>query len=271
MTKTSNFIKVLNNPLTRNILCRIKSRQYSNLYQEKVRVFYDGCYIHQYNNFFYANWKPYYKDINKELEDFETNWFYDYNPNIGDIVVDIGAGVGLDTILFSKKVGTSGRVIAIEAHPQTFFSLKKTCEYNKADNVILLNLAICDSNKSVFIEDRDGHEMNKLVENKGIKISGKKLDTLIEEQSIEKIDFLKMNIEGAEKFALKGMINTLKITRNVCISCHDFLADKYNDEFYRSKDIVKDFLIKNNFEIIEREHENPWTSDMIYGKNKDKN
>ena len=96
------------------------------------------------------------------------------------------------------------------------------------------------------------------------KVQSYTLDHWLSKNNISNNIILKLDIEGAEKFALKGMINTLKITRNVCISCHDFLAEKYNDVFYRSKDIVKDFLIKNNYEIIEREHENPWTSDMIY-------
>ncbi len=146
-------------------------------------------------------------------------------------------------------------------------SLKKTCEYNEIVNAELLNLAICAEDGYVFIEDRDGHEMNRIVEDKGIKVIGKKLDTVIDEHNLNRIDFLKMNIEGAEKFAILGMEETLKITKNLCISCHDFLAEKYNNDFYRTKTQVINFLRNNSFKVIEREHEVVWTSDMIYARN----
>ena len=42
-------------------------------------------------------------------------------------ILDIGAGVGEDTLAFSKDVGPGGRVLSVEAHPGTFRMLEKTC------------------------------------------------------------------------------------------------------------------------------------------------
>ena len=102
---TSNYIKLLDNPLTRNLLCFIKARQYSNVSGLQTRIFYDKCYVHQIDRLYYANWKPIYKNLKQELKEFVINWFYDYRPEKGDTILDIGAGIGIDTILFSKCVG----------------------------------------------------------------------------------------------------------------------------------------------------------------------
>ena len=49
----------------------------------------------------------------------DTNdyWLQHYRPQEGDVIVDVGAGRGEDTVTFSRAVGQTGRVIAIEAHP----------------------------------------------------------------------------------------------------------------------------------------------------------
>ena len=47
-------------------------------------------------------------------------WCHGYDLRAGEIVVDVGAGVGDDVVVFSRLVGLHGRVIAIEAHPTTF-------------------------------------------------------------------------------------------------------------------------------------------------------
>ena len=48
-----------------------------------------------------------------------------YQPKPGDTVVDVGAGMGDDTLVFSRMVGPSGRVFSFEAHPDTFRCLQK--------------------------------------------------------------------------------------------------------------------------------------------------
>src|SRR5215218_6543708 len=67
-----------------------------------------------------------------------------FNPDEGNVVIDVGAHVGRYTILGSKLVGRSGKVIAIEAHPGNFQLLKRNLQLNKSsdnNNVITFNCA----------------------------------------------------------------------------------------------------------------------------------
>jgi FkbM family methyltransferase len=65
-----------------------------------------------------------------------------FTPKEGDIVVDIGAHIGLYTIISSKRVGANGKVVAIEAHPSNFEMLKSNIKLNQLTNVTPLNYAV---------------------------------------------------------------------------------------------------------------------------------
>ena len=194
-----------------------------------------------------------------------------YRPKPGDVIIDVGAGVGRDTFIFSSEVGESGKVVSVEAHPTTFLCLTKMCKYNGLKNVTAINLAVTDKDSLVFIEDsKDNPVDNRLVadEEKGIPVKSTTVDQIAEDLGITDVDFIKMNIEGAEKLAIKGMANTIKQTRQVCIACHDFLAEKYGDAEMETKKAVIEFLENNNFKVFTREDDEiEWLSYCIYGIN----
>src|SRR5438067_11700771 len=62
-------------------------------------------------------------------------FLHGYTPRAGDIVFDVGAGIGAETLLFSRLVGPSGRVVSLEAHPATYDRLARLCAVNRLDNV----------------------------------------------------------------------------------------------------------------------------------------
>ncbi|MFC1950542.1 FkbM family methyltransferase, partial [Chloroflexota bacterium] len=64
-----------------------------------------------------------------------------FQPKDGEIVLDVGANIGLYTIRASRLVGNQGKVIAIEAEPANFDALLFNLKLNQANNVIPLNLA----------------------------------------------------------------------------------------------------------------------------------
>ena len=61
-----------------------------------------------------------------------------------------------------------------------------------------------------------------------------------------------MNLEGAERFAIRGMAATLQETEILCVSCHDFLAQSAEDDWVRTKGLVRDFLRQNGLDVVER-------------------
>jgi FkbM family methyltransferase len=164
-----------------------------------------------------------------------------YQPRPGDLIIDAGAGKGEDTIVFSRAAGPIGKVFSIEAHPTTFRCLPLFCELNHLQNVVPVNFALHDSARPVAIENLEGWHANRIVDagTKGaLQVAGISLDELLERENVQRIDFLKMNIEGAEALAIRGMDRTLRITRALSISCHDFRAGAGEGEFFRTRQLI---------------------------------
>jgi FkbM family methyltransferase len=133
----------------------------------------------------------------------------------GDVVIDIGAHIGYYTVLFAKLVGPEGRVFAFEASPTNFEILKKNVDVNGYQNVTLNNKAVSDKDGklTLYITGRTSTE-NFLFKPENFIGSSKIKDT-IEIDSITlddyfrdfkgQINFLKMDISGAEPRVIKGM------------------------------------------------------------------
>jgi FkbM family methyltransferase len=197
-------------------------------------------------------------------------FLYGYTPSAGDVVFDVGAGIGAETLLFSRLVGASGRVVSIEAHPGTYRRLVDLCRANGLDNVTPLQVAVSDSDSAAAISDHPHHALNTLVEAEagGIEVPARRIETIGHELGINRIDLLKMNIEGAERVAIRGLGPLLATTRHVCISCHDFLADGGGGDELRTKAVVRDFLTDHGFAMTSRDNASePWTRDYLYGTN----
>lgn len=181
------------------------------------------------------------------------NFFKHYIPKPNDIIIDIGAGVGHDVYVINTFFGIETKIYAIEAHPQTFSKLELMVKRNGWANIKCYNLAIVESKKELWISDTDNHSANKinLVET-GVRTEGITLDEFVKKNNIKKIDYVKMNIEGAEKIALMGMEDSLNKISNIVVACHDKLAQYYNnDPFYYTRDFVIETLKRHNFEILE--------------------
>ena len=191
-------------------------------------------------------------------------FLYDYTPQRGDIVLDVGAGIGAEALLFSRLAGKAGRVVSIEAHPSTYARLVDLCKVNALDNVTPLQLAVGDADGEVVLSDVAHHLQNKVVSSAeaGIRVPARRLDDIAAELDIDRVDLLKMNIEGAEVQALVGMGSLLDNTRHVCVSCHDFLG-------IPTKRDVRALLTQHGFDTHSRDDApEAWTRDYVYGTRK---
>jgi FkbM family methyltransferase len=142
-------------------------------------------------------------------------------------MLDIGAGVGTEIKAFSDWVGPQGLVYAVEADPSAFSRLEKLIDLLQLQNVTALHLAI-GATEGLARLTQDGADglVNRVVadaESSTVAIPMASLDTLISDLGLEQIDYLKMNIEGAERQALIGFQERSATVKNWCISCHDFL------------------------------------------------
>ncbi len=193
------------------------------------------------------------------------HFMYAYTPGPGDVVVDVGAGSGCDTLAFARQVGPTGLVIAVEAHPLMFRCLQEMCRLNRLDNVLAVHAAVGPSDGDVLISDTDDYQANHLTASRrGQTVPGFTLDSIVKRLGLNRIDLLKMNIEGAEGPALSGMTRTIEMTHHVAISCHDFLADWGKEEAFRTRRAVEEFLALHGFRLRPRADSREWVRDCVY-------
>ena len=202
------------------------------------------------------------------------NYRRPYRPRSGDVVVDIGAGMGEELPYLSDAVCAPGRVIAIEAHPFTYDGLLRTISVNRLVNCEPVSAAISDQTGTVMLSDMADLDANTTVAGRPgeaqIEVPAFTLDDLAERMSIDRIDLLKMNIEGAERLAIRGMTRALATTQHVVISCHDFLAAETGDESLKTKELMISALTSAGFDVETREDEREFVADYVYGtRNRD--
>jgi len=136
-----------------------------------------------------------------------------------------------------------GKVIAIEPHPKNFNFLLLNIKLNKLRNVIALNLAAWKENTELplYIADSSGeHTLKPTTARKRVcVVRGRRLDDIIGELGINKVSFVKIDVERAEVEVLEGLRDTLKIHRPKLI------VEVWKD----NADAVRRFLEDSNYSI----------------------
>lgn len=142
----------------------------------------------------------------------------------GMICLDIGANIGYYVLLESKIIGNAGRVIAIEPSPQNYNCIKKNLELQESRNVEAFNFAAgdIDGNIRFFINERSNGckvllEGEKIPNRPGFitYVPIKRMDDFLNEKGIEKIDFIRMDVEGYEWNIFQGMKNTIRKSKPI--------------------------------------------------------
>lgn len=147
---------------------------------------------------------------------------YEYHSNNrhiktekGDVVLDCGACWGDTTLYFANEVGEKGKVYSFEFIPDNIAVFNKNMSMNKNlhKKVTLVKQPISEiSGEKIYYKD-DGP---------GSKVSNEKfdlfdgecetntIDDFIKNNNLDRVDFIKMDIEGSESSALIGALNTIK-------------------------------------------------------------
>lgn len=138
----------------------------------------------------------------------------------GDKCLDIGANIGYYTVLFSKLVGPTGKVIAFEPDPDNFHLLEKNCTREISSGYVsVYKKALGDMNtEAALFKSKDNHGMHRLYSSvccsdEHTNVQVVRGDDLID----DKIDFIKIDIEGYEFPALKGLLKTISNSENIKI------------------------------------------------------
>lgn len=138
------------------------------------------------------------------------------------IIIDCGANIGL-SILFFKKLYPNSKVYAFEADPKIFGYLKQNLESNSIKDVNIFNKAVWKSNGKILFasEGADGGSIYQDFDKK-FYVDSVRLKDFISQFEI--IDFLKMDIEGAEFDVIMDLNESLsKKIKYLCFEYHSFI------------------------------------------------
>jgi FkbM family methyltransferase len=173
----------------------------------------------------------------------------------GMVVVDVGANVGLYTVVCASLVGKNGKVCAFEPVPWLAQRVKWNVRLNSMPNIEIYNIAVgAKSGKGNLYLSKSGQETSSLYQwcftcNNNIEVSVITLDKWIQDLNINRIDLLKVDTEGSEldiflgaQAALRdGIIKAIIVEFNkeaqkaAGFSCDDLrnLLAQYDFEWYR--------------------------------------
>ncbi|MEK7114797.1 MAG: FkbM family methyltransferase [Patescibacteria group bacterium] len=201
----------------------------------------------------------------------------------GDTAIDVGANIGLMTLFMARAVGPAGRVFAFEPAPENLKLLQKNIEANGYKNVIVTSAAVSDhvGILKLFLSDfnpgdhriynpeervkdwqKNDAVYDKLVGGKrqAIDVPAVSLDEFLKDYK-KPVNFIKMDVQGAEGGALKGMMGILEKNKNIQImtefwpaglkmfgiSAEEFLTTLENLGFKAEKNLLLEkYTIENN-------------------------
>jgi len=130
----------------------------------------------------------------------------------GMTVLDIGANIGVHTLHLAKLVGETGRVLAFEPNPVASEELHRNIALNQVKNVTMLKVALWerDGDKTFHFPENGMEAMGGLLNTSRFKVAYEakvetaRLDTILARLDVQKVDFVKIDVEGAELPVLKG-------------------------------------------------------------------
>jgi FkbM family methyltransferase len=149
----------------------------------------------------------------------------------GDTVIDCGGCYGDTALYFAHKAGELGRVFSFEFMPNNLNVFKRNLELNPelAKRIqIVPNPLWSASGEKLYIEGNGpgAHITLRPLDSAAPKIETLKIDDLVKRESVAKVGFIKMDIEGAEMEALKGSELTIRRDRpKLAISVYHKLED----------------------------------------------
>jgi|TARA_Y100000294_G_scaffold145701_1_gene140991 FkbM family methyltransferase len=192
------------------------------------------------------------------------------------VILDVGANIGMYSICYSKLF-SDANIYAFEPVKKNYQTLIQNIKNNKIKNIIANNFGLLDKKKflKIGIPDPSTHKRYKQNINDGLfsifakkkkfKIKVDSLDAFIKKKKINKIDFIKIDVEGAEFQVLKGAKKTIskykpiiqlefneltEVLGNKKINFFQNFAKKFDYKIYyltKGYNLKKNINLKNDF------------------------
>ena len=138
------------------------------------------------------------------------------------VFIDVGANLGIYTLVASRLVGRAGRVIAIEPSVQSFPALQKNIAVNRLTNVLPLPVALAEKTAKTWLHHGINPGQNSFGKDPscngvGEEVVTETLDSVLLQASVDHVDLIKMDVEGAEELVLRGASRVVTSERPLII------------------------------------------------------
>ena len=169
--------------------------------------------------------------------------------NAGNIVIDIGAYCGLTALAFAERVGLSGHIYAFEPDPENFQALQTNVNKYSINNVTLENAAVWKTNGFIALQAEgtisSAIQVLAARENATVNVKSINLSDYIIKNNINKLDLIKIDVEGAE-------LEILSSSRDVLEKMHPRLVlETHMVHDHMTTDSCKKLLMELGYNVEE--------------------
>lgn len=158
--------------------------------------------------------------INSRYEPEETA-FVHRTVQPGQYVIDVGANIGYYSTLFASLVGPDGKVFSFEPDPENHAVLKRNVVENELKQVEVIPAAVSDRNGTLelfYSKDKGDQRIYDSQDGRrSMVVKSVTLDSFFENQ-VHSIDFVKIDVQGAEGYVLRGMSKLVKRNPGIILS-----------------------------------------------------
>lgn len=179
----------------------------------------------------------------------------------GDHVLDVGANIGFHTLYFAELVGERGHVTAFEPVPYNFETLNYNVNLNNFKHIKTKNIALGSKNEQINIA-ADEKSTNPGTFNLFDQSGNTLITCCIGDEIIgnERVDFIKIDVEGYESFVIQGLFETIKKNRPKIIFEYDI---HYHKKTGLAKDYIFTFLSELNYRFMHIYQDGPKNLDKF--------
>ena len=238
-------------------------------------------------NFLFRFSFPLYKILYftyKRINDHEIIILMRKNIGRNSVILDIGANIGFYSSFFSKCTGPGGLVISFEPDKTNFAKLSRITKNKK--NIQSVNCAVSNSNLDIdlFLSSDlnvDHHTYDDGESRKSVKVKSVSIDSFLEQNFPDlMVDFIKMDLQGFDLIAFRGMINTIKKSNKMIIlgECWPYGLEKANSNMLDYYTELQKSGFQVNFipemklnDILKKSSDRDFYSNFIACKNCDAN
>jgi len=173
-------------------------------------------YIPKYKLWFYLY--PEWRGVSKLLYIFRENYdeelaYLNKKLKKNSVFIDIGGCIGIYSLVASRIMSGTGKIITFEPSLKSYDRLNYNIKLNKIDNIKVYNIALGDKCETARLYHHEDSSRNRIGISKDFigyeDININTLDEIMRDEKPDKIDLIKVDVEGVEELVFKGGKDTL--------------------------------------------------------------